>query len=201
MYISGFTTCILFHRFSAVTILYTASFLLDITLILSSLTFWLAYSRFYAGSLVTVKSLLLTDSYCSLILLLWIARVVCTQSMETWGIWYIEEGFFVWIIPSRYQTNESIYWARTTGFVISVCHIIWCLIHVRVCMLTMWFSMHAFDSDLLIHACLFLHATWHSSPTYWGVLTPLDLHVQISEFGACGFSPLLIRDAQRKRGS
>jgi len=32
--------------------------------------------------------------------------------------------------------------------------------------------------------------------TLWGVLTPLDLHVQISEFGACGFSWLLIRDAQ-----
>ena len=32
-------------------------------------------------------------------------------------------------------------------------------------------------------------------------LTPLDLHIQLSEFGVCEFSQLLIRDAQRKRGS
>ena len=32
-------------------------------------------------------------------------------------------------------------------------------------------------------------------------LTTLDPHVQISEFGACGFSRLLIRDVQQKRGS
>jgi len=36
--------------------------------------------------------------------------------------------------------------------------------------------------------------------TRWGVLTPLNLHVQIPEFGACGSFRLLIRDAQRKRG-
>jgi len=34
-----------------------------------------------------------------------------------------------------------------------------------------------------------------------GVLTPLDPHVQVSEFGACGFSQLLIKVAQLKRGS
>ena len=37
--------------------------------------------------------------------------------------------------------------------------------------------------------------------TRWGVLTPLDPHVQVSELGDCGFSRLLIRDAQWKRGS
>ena len=30
-----------------------------------------------------------------------------------------------------------------------------------------------------------------------GVLTPLDPHVQVLELGACGFSQLLIRVAQR----
>jgi len=34
-----------------------------------------------------------------------------------------------------------------------------------------------------------------------GVLTPLDPHVQVLELGACGFSQLLIRVAQLKRGS
>jgi len=37
--------------------------------------------------------------------------------------------------------------------------------------------------------------------TLWGALTPLDAHVQILELKACGFSLLLIRVAQRKRGS
>ena len=37
--------------------------------------------------------------------------------------------------------------------------------------------------------------------TYWRVLTPLDLHVQILKLGACGFFLLLIRDAQKKRRS
>ena len=34
-----------------------------------------------------------------------------------------------------------------------------------------------------------------------GVLTPLDPHVQVLELGTCGFSQLLIRVAQLKRGS
>ena len=37
--------------------------------------------------------------------------------------------------------------------------------------------------------------------TRWRVLTPLDPHVQISELRAYGFSRMLIRNAQRKRGS
>ena len=107
--------------------------------------------------------MILTDSYCSLMLLLWTARVVRTQSMETWGIWYIYEGFLIWIIPSRYQSYESIYWACTTSFVTSVHLITWCFFHIRVCILTTWFPTHAFDSDLSIHVCLSQHATWHSS--------------------------------------
>ena len=34
--------------------------------------------------------------------------------------------------------------------------------------------------------------------THYGVLTPLDPHVEIPEFGACEFSRLLIRVAQWK---
>ena len=82
--------------------------------------------------------------------------------METWSIWYIDEDFLIWIIPSRYQSHECTYWARTTGFVTSVHLIIWCLTYVRLCMLTTRFSTHAFDLDLSIHVCLTMHATWHS---------------------------------------
>jgi len=40
-------------------------------------------------------------------------------------------GFLIWIIPSKYQSHEPINWARTTCFVISIYHMIWCLIHAR----------------------------------------------------------------------
>ena len=33
--------------------------------------------------------------------------------------------------------------------------------------------------------------------TRWGVLTPLDPHIQVSKLGACRFSQLLIRETQR----
>jgi len=116
-------------------------------------------------------------------LLLWTARIVCTQSMETWGIWYIDESFLVWIIPSRYQSHKPICWARTISFVTYVYHITWFLIHVWVCMLTTQFSMHAFHSDLSIHVCLSCMPLGIHHTTRWGVLTLLDLHVQILEFG------------------
>jgi len=111
---------------------------------------------------LTLDSCMLSpDIYCSLILLLWIVRVVCTQLMETWGIWYIYKAFLIWIIHLRYQSHESIYWARKTGFITSLHLITWCLFHVQVCMLTIRFS--TLDSDLSIHVCLSLNATWHSS--------------------------------------
>jgi len=39
------------------------------------------------------------------------------QIMVIWDIWYIDEGFLIWIIPSTYQSHESIIWACTTSFV------------------------------------------------------------------------------------
>ena len=40
------------------------------------------------------------------------------------------------------------------------------LLYISTCfcmlMLTIWFSMHVYDSDLSIHVCLFMHATWQS---------------------------------------
>ena len=52
---------------------------------------------------------------------------------------------------------------------------------------------------LSLYMCLSLLATWlllHHSPGEFH-LTPLDPHVQVMELGACGFSQLLIRVAQR----
>ena len=46
-------------------------------------------------------------------------RVICTRSMKTWGIRFIYESFFIWIIPSTCQSHEFVYWVRTTGFIIS----------------------------------------------------------------------------------
>ena len=63
--------------------------------------------------------------------------------------------------------------------------------------LTIQFSMHIYDSDLLIHVCLSMLTIWHHITTHRGVLTPLNPHVQVLELGAFGFSQLLIRVAQR----
>ena len=93
-------------------------------------------------------------------------------------------GFLVWIIPSRYQSHEFIYWAHTTGFVSYVHLITWCLFHVRVCILTTQFSTHVFYSDLLDTRVLFSagHLAF-ITPLVGEFLTPLDLYVQILEFG------------------
>jgi len=50
-----------------------------------------------------------------------------------------------------------------------------------------------YDSNLSIYVCLLLHATWHSITTCWGVLTPLDPHVQVLELRACESFQSLIR--------
>ena len=102
-------------------------------------------------------------------MLLWTTQHVHTQSMEIWGIKYIDEGFLIWIISSRYQSYESIYWAHTTSFVTSVYLIIWCLIHGWVYMF--W---HDFQCMLLIQiywymcACLCKTLSIHHT-TCWGV--------------------------------
>ena len=60
-----------------------------------------------------------------------------------------------------------------------------------------WFLVHAFwlgfiDTRVHIYA---RHLSF-ITPLVEEFLTPLDPHVQIPELGACGFSQLLIRDAQ-----
>jgi len=89
---------------------------------------------------------------------MWTVQVVRTQSIEIWGIWYINESFLVWIIPLRYQSHESIYWACITCFVTSIYPIIWCLIPALVCLclqhsfqcMLFWFEF--IDTRVLIPA-------------------------------------------------
>jgi len=133
-------------------------------------------------------------------MLMWTARVVCTQSMETWDIWYIDEGFLVLIIPSRHQSYEPIYWAHTTGFVASY------IFSVDASfMFGCTCPRHDFQCMLLIRIYWYMCACpcmplGFITPLIREFLTPLDLHVHILEVGACGFSWLLIKDAQRKCG-
>ena len=67
--------------------------------------------------------MLLTHSCCSLMLLLWTARVVYSVDGDMSYMVY-RWRFPCWIIPSRYQSHESIYWGCTTSFVTSIYHII-----------------------------------------------------------------------------
>ena len=61
--------------------------------------------------------------------------------------------------------------------------------------------IHVYDSDLLIHVCLSLHATWHSQHHSLGSSDSPGFSYQILELGAYGFSRMLIRDVQLKHGS
>ena len=59
---------------------------------------------------------------------------------------------------------------------------------LRMLMLTTQFSMYDYDSVLSIHVLIFARHLAFASPLAWGVLTPLDPHVQVLELGACGLS-------------
>ena len=73
-----------------------------------------------------------------------------------------------------------------------------CYLSICFCVLvfTTWFSIHVYDSNLSIHVCLSLTLFGIHHTTRWGVLTPLDPHVQIPELETCEFSRLLIKVAQ-----
>ena len=86
-------------------------------------------------------------------------QVVWTQMMVTLGIWYIDEGFLVWIIPSTYQSHESKVWACITSFVpICIWYITWCLtVYTCVPVIMTLFFIHAFlfrfiDTHVLLYA-------------------------------------------------
>ena len=100
-----------------------------------------------------------------------------------------------------FHLSPALFWSYYESSLLDII----CCISTCPCMLvpTIQFSMHVYDSDLSIHVCLSMLATWHSYHPLAGefCLTPLDSHVQVSELGACGFSQLLIRVAQLKHGS
>jgi len=74
----------------------------------------------------------------------------------TLGVWYIHEGFLVWIVPSTYQFHEPIIWACISSFVHTY---IYCLFdvssHVYMCLCS-WhhFLCMFFNSDLSIYMYL-----------------------------------------------
>ena len=84
--------------------------------------------------------------------------------MATWDMWYIDEGFLIWIIPLTYQFRESIIRACTTSFVHTYIYhmfnvFIACLIYLSHVYLY-FSSRHCFlcmlsDSDLSIYMYLF----------------------------------------------
>jgi len=83
-----------------------------------------------------------------------------------------------------YQSHESVYWARTTGFVAFVYLITWCLIHDQMRMLMTQFLMHAFRFGF-IDTCVLIYARHLALilPLIGEFLSPMDLHFQILEFG------------------
>ena len=117
-------------------------------------------------------------------------------------IWYIDEGFLVWIIPSRYQFHESIYWARATSCHFYTSHSLMPLSCSCMFVRMTQFSMHAFCTRIYqytrAYPCtpLGIHHT-----TRWGVSDSPGYSCPDLEHGAYGFPRLLIRVAQRKRGS
>ena len=83
--------------------------------------------------------------------------------MATWDIWYIDEGFFIWIISLTYLSCESIIWACTTSFVHTCIYhmfnvLIVCLMylsHVYVYLSSRHYFLCMFsDSDLSIYMYL-----------------------------------------------
>ena len=103
----------------------------------------------------SVTQRLLQTHSCSITLRA--TQVVWTQMMMAWGIWYIDEGFLVWIIPSTYQSHESTIWACTTSFV-HIC--VYRMLNVLWDVFLYLSSRHRFlfmfsDSDLSIYIYLF----------------------------------------------
>ena len=71
--------------------------------------------------------------------------------------------------------------------------------------------LYAYAHDTVFNACSWTRIYQYTCTYFYtllgihhttrlGVLTPLNLHVQILELGAYGIFQLLIRDVQRKRG-
>jgi len=164
--------------------------------------------------------------------------------MMTWDIWYIDEDFLVWIIPSMYLSYEAVNWVCTAGFVVFTSIGFYFRFLILLLLLLYYIYLHSslplvfYSTSLLLLSHYTMHVpflisfiislpapicmcSWHDFQyiLFWfgfidtrvfipachsaftisligEFLTSLNSHVQILEFRACGFSRLLIRDAQ-----
>ena len=90
-----------------------------------------------------------------------------------WEFSYLDYSFDV--LTSRIG-NLGLYNCFTTVTLLAI------LLPATVCMCSQYdFQYILFVPDLSIHMCLSLHGTCSYLTTRWGVLTPLNLHVQILE--------------------
>jgi len=172
-----------------------ACYVLPLCLCTTLLTSRLVHSWFIR---ILGYRIILNDSYCSILTVI-VNNSGCAYSVDgdigymvyKWGFSYLD-----------YPLEVSISWIYLLSTYNWLCHI--CLSHhlmshsYSVLVLTTWFSMHILIR-IYRYTCVWpctslgIHNT-----TRWGVMTPLDPHVQVLKFGAGEFI-LLIRVAQRKR--
>ena len=98
--------------------------------------------------------------------------------MAIWDMWYIDEGFLIWIIPLTYLFCESIIWDCTTSFVHTYIYRMFnllphiymylCSLYCLLCMFSVSDSSiymiycHSFNLPYVICYYLYLH-TWTTS--------------------------------------
>ena len=87
-------------------------------------------------------------------------QVVWTQMLATWDMWYIDEGFLIWIILMTYQSRESIIWACTTDFVHT------CIYHmfsISIACLVYLSHVYVYLCPLYrFHACFLIQIYWYT---------------------------------------
>ena len=125
--------------------------------------------------------MLLIDSYCSFMLLLWTAHVVRTQSIETWVIWYIDEGFLFGLSTQRInlmnlqsELVQLVLFTFTPNILFDVTFTWLC-----VPMFTTQFSMHALFIQIYRYTCTWFRIYYWFSDfclCFWSLLVPVCLN-------------------------
>ena len=116
----------------------------------------------YMGRMSNNNKMLINNSSCCFAI-----RDVYTRITVKWGIWYIDESFLIWIIPSTYLSHEAVIWV-----VCWFCHICfyWVIIQIFSLLLLLLYYLflvllHVYYSTgllLLLYCtqpvlCLILH--------------------------------------------
>jgi len=106
---------------------------------------------YYFSDFLTCSFLIYTDTWLPYNSW-WFIHSILTVIVDNSGCAYSVDGDMRYMVYrggfpclnyfSRYQSHESINWVCTTGFVTSTYPIIWCLIHVHVCLC----SWHGFNA-------------------------------------------------------